>query len=497
MISSALPEGALRELGHTAGGPDTLALLVRDQHTRRLLLLRAVLDAVEAADATVCPTSVRARLREDWALLEAADGTGAGGGGTGMWPGAGIRGSAALDRLLYPLVGPWARSCLRLLDGAGVDGACTPLEERVRLLARELTHFSAVAAAAAVRAGVSFAVRLKARDGLLVLPSLGALRTVEPGDAPVELAFKEGQMTFRQPGAADVVVRWGRDTTTTWSDARAWSAARTLPGLVPGGAPVPLDDLDPYRTSSRELRHRDLSGPAVVDAAQGARWLRSWSGTGALLRLGGEHRLTEVGALLRSLVPLAVPVAVRTPLVPRTHGIGSCSGTRREAFGAVLSSTPPTPAALATTLVHEIQHAKFAALCEMVELHHAGPERRYFAPWRPDPRPYDALLHGTYSHLALADFFQHCALAATVGPAQRDSAWKRYARHREQVRAALPSIDASDALTPSGRLLVDTLIEVGTRLDTNPPPREAREEAEHFVDRTRETWVRTHALVTG
>ncbi|MFI6400672.1 aKG-HExxH-type peptide beta-hydroxylase [Streptomyces sp. NPDC050548] len=485
MIPSALPEAALRELGRTAGGPDTLALLVRDQHTRRLLLLRAVLDAVEAADVAVCPLPVRDRLREDWALLEAADGTGAGGGAE-TWSGAGIRGSAALDRLLYPLVGPWAQSCLRLLDGAVVDGARTAREE----LARGLAHFSAIAAAAAVRGGEPFAVRLMARDGVLVLPSLGALRTVASGDVPVELAFRTGVMTFRQAGAADVVVRWGCEGTTMWSDALAWTATRTLPGLLPGVDPVPLDDIDPYRTANRELRHRDLSGPAVVDAAERARWLRSWEGTASLLRLGGEHRLMEVAALLRCLVPLVVPAALASPMSLNSppDGIGSCSGTRREAFGAVLSSTPPTPAAFATTLVHEIQHAKFAALSELVELHRAGPEERYFAPWRPDPRPYDALLHGLYSHLALADFFQCCALASTVAPAQRHSAWLRHARHREQVRAALSSIDASDALTPAGRLLVDMLMEECTRMDANPPPKEAREEAETYVDLARKRW---------
>ncbi|MDX3804240.1 HEXXH motif domain-containing protein, partial [Streptomyces sp. AK04-3B] len=69
----AVPERSLLELGRTRGGPDTLALLVRDQDTRRLLLLRAVLDAAEAAHPAVCSTARKARLREDWAMLTAAD----------------------------------------------------------------------------------------------------------------------------------------------------------------------------------------------------------------------------------------------------------------------------------------------------------------------------------------------------------------------------------------------------------------------------------------
>ncbi|MER6115351.1 hypothetical protein ABT146_05595, partial [Streptomyces sp. NPDC001743] len=48
-MSSVIPDRALRELGRTEGGADTLGLLVRDQDTRRLVLLRAVLDAAAQA----------------------------------------------------------------------------------------------------------------------------------------------------------------------------------------------------------------------------------------------------------------------------------------------------------------------------------------------------------------------------------------------------------------------------------------------------------------
>ncbi|PJT49546.1 HEXXH motif domain-containing protein, partial [Streptomyces albidoflavus] len=95
---------------------------------------------------------------------------------------------------------------------------------------------------------------------------------------------------------------------------------------------------------------------------------------------------------------------------------GSCSGTRREAFGAVLSSEPPDAAGFAETLVHETQHIKLAALAALTPLHHAGPAPRHFAPWRPDPRPFDGLWHGVYSHLALADWWLRHARALPPGP---------------------------------------------------------------------------------
>lgn len=491
MTSAVLPETSLRELGRTTGSPDTLALLVRDQHTRRLLLLRALLDAVEAADPRVCPASARARLREDWALLEAADRAGASAGG-GTWPGAGIRASAALDRLLYPLVGPWARNCLRLLGGGTEGGVDLPREVRVRLLERDLAHFSGLAVAAAVRAQVPFTVRLVARDGILVIPSLGVLRTAGVGEAPVDVVFRGERVTFRQPGAADASVRLGADGTTARAGTVPWTAAYALPGLVPGAGTVPLDDADPYRVAGSQARRQDPSGPANVDGTAWAGWLRSWAGTASLLRLGGEHRVAEAVAVLRCVVPLATPAASTT----QTRSTGSCSGTRREAFGAVLSSLPPNPVTFAATLVHEIQHAKLAALNEMVVLHHAVPEEGYFAPWRPGPRPYEALLHGVYSHVALSDFFQRCALSAALRSLQRESAWNRYALHREQVRAALPAITEADRLTPPGRLLANTLTEECARMDADPPPRKAQEDARRYVNRLRRRWERERAAVS-
>lgn len=72
-MSPPLPDHILRRLGRTEGDADTLHVLVRDQDTRRLLLLRALLDAAEAAPATVCPHRALDRLHQDWALLESAE----------------------------------------------------------------------------------------------------------------------------------------------------------------------------------------------------------------------------------------------------------------------------------------------------------------------------------------------------------------------------------------------------------------------------------------
>ncbi|MEV5956645.1 HEXXH motif-containing putative peptide modification protein [Streptomyces sp. NPDC051987] len=283
------------------------------------------------------------------------------------------------------------------------------------------------------------------------------------------------------------------DGVGAWSPAPAWTPARALPGLLPEGPPLPLDDQDPYRVAHAAPRHPGLSGPAVLDGAAHEQWSRTWSKTADALRLGGEQRVAEAVALLRCLVPLAQPPG---PGPDDARETGSCSGTRREAFGALLSSRPPTPVTFAATLVHELQHTKLSALGDMLVLHRAGPRKRYFAPWRPDPRPYDGLVQGVYSHLALADFFQRCALRAER-PAHRAAAWARHARYRAQVAAALPALVGSPDLTERGRRFVDHLVATHERMAEHPAPREHVVRAEAQVTAVRDLWTRRHGAALG
>ena len=51
--------------------------------------------------------------------------------------------------------------------------------------------------------------------------------------------------------------------------------------------------------------------------------------------------------------------------------------------------------ALAAALVHEVQHSKLNAVIDIVPLVRPGVgHRRYYAPWRDDPRPPAGLLQG-------------------------------------------------------------------------------------------------------
>ncbi|WP_329306345.1 HEXXH motif-containing putative peptide modification protein [Streptomyces sp. NBC_01260] len=454
-MSPAIPDRVLRELGRTEGDTDSLGLLVRDQDTRRLVLLRALLDAAAAAPAAVCPPRLLERLCEDWALLEAAE-----------------RADRAAVRtvLFHPMAGPWAQ---RLLGGLTGTTAAGPE------LHTDLAHLSALAAAAAIRAALPCTVRLTSREGLLSLPTLGAVRA-DPG--PVGLDYADDEMTIRPAGAPPLSVRALPDGTMASADPR-WLPVLTLPPVLPGAGPVPLDDLDPYRTRGTGLERHGLSAATHIDDHERKAWAESWSGVEPLLRVGGEHRLTEAAVLLRCLVPLGPPPGSG----PVGQGAAHCSGTRREAFGAVLSSKPATPAYFASTLVHELQHTKLAALGALVRLHHEDATPRHFAPWRSDPRPFDGLLQGAYSHLALADYWQRFALGARR-VTHRDLAWAEHARCRQQVGAVLPVLAGSAALTPDGRVLVNEMITVYHRLEDSPPPTGHLARAEAYVSTAKVIW---------
>lgn len=454
MTTAVAPE-ALRELGSTESREETLALLTTAQRTRRLLLFRVLLDALAATSADMLPLADQALATEHTQLLEAADQAGS---------------QAARRVLFYPFAGTWAEHCVRLLDQPA--GPQTT---------RDLSHLGSVAAAAALRSGMSFRTRVPVHGGRVALPTLGALRSDSPEGSAAELRGGEGRLVISTVGRPPVEIR--RDGKEDWrSSDPGWLPLHTLPG---GPRPVFLDDLDPCRSLGGEgiaglPWHGGGRGTGALDPEQRARWGELWREALPLLGLGGASRSSEL-SLLDCIVPL-----------PGTAGGIHSSGTRPEAFGAVLASPPPSPALLAAGLTHELQHAKLAALSELVTLHTAGPERRYWAPWRPDPRPFDGLLHGTYAHLALAVLWQRLArrLPDAVG---RGDAWAAHARCWTQAGAVLPVLRGSHRLTGSGHSFVQAMSERHEQLRRHPPPDGYLVRAAAYVDTARALWRRQHS----
>ncbi|MFD3717790.1 HEXXH motif domain-containing protein [Streptomyces sp. NPDC058674] len=140
-----VPTRTLRALASTEPSAEGTRLVRDIRRSKRLVLLRAVLDAAPGGRA--------GEAADHWALLEEAERKDPG---------------AVRDVLHYPATGAWAEETLRRLhDPAGP--------------APDLGHLGALAAAAATRAGVAFATTLRPTHGRLVLPTLGLLRPPRPG----------------------------------------------------------------------------------------------------------------------------------------------------------------------------------------------------------------------------------------------------------------------------------------------------------------------------
>lgn len=436
----------LRTLGATGGGARDLDLLVTEQRRRRRLTLRALLDAVAEAPPAVLPPPAAARVLGDWRLLTAAEAA-----------------DPAAARLVvdYPMTGAWAERALRALT---VRDAAAP----------QLAHLGALAAAAAARAGLRFTARVPAPGGRLVLPTLGSCE-LPAGHAGVRVTGEGARLRlYAGHPAGPVEVRRGPDG--VWrSAAAAWHPIRAL--RVTGDRPVLIDDADPYRDEEHSTNPYGVSVEDRLDAARHARWRTAWQDAGPWLRIGGEGRPVEADVLLHCLVPLTGS--------PTAHS----SATRGDAFGALLSSTPRSGLELAATLVHELQHTKMLALSAVTVLHTADDAPRYWAPWRPDPRPFDGLFQGAYAHLALADFHQRVALSGAP-PAVRDAAWADHCRCRQQVEAALPQLLCCSRLTGQGRTLVNAMAAHHTRLKEHPPPDGHLARATAYVETARTLWRR-------
>ncbi|HEY5836581.1 aKG-HExxH-type peptide beta-hydroxylase [Streptomyces sp.] len=508
------PDDLAAVLGGTGSDPHALDLLVAGQRGQRLLTLRALLDAVRGAPAGTLPEGTADRLLRDWRLLEDAE----------------RADRAAARRVVhYPLTGAWAERCLRDLTRPG----------RAPRAAAELPHLAALAASAAARAGLRFTAEVPVRDGVLTLPTLGRYRPPAPTAGATGQARVDGDGNRlwlhldawsgeRSPGPAGewatghpydpahrrpddrgvpgrdphmkprerpyrwpydhpvgrrpdppraVEVRRGPDG--VWrSAAPGWRPIQAL--WTEDHRPVLIDDADPYRDEEDRTDPYGLAPADGLDRVEHAGWRTAWRDAQPWLRLGDGTRAREVDALLECVVPLAGSPAAQY------------SGTLGTAFGALLSSTPRGGLRLAAALVHELQHTKLIALSRLTPLHTADDTPRHWAPWRPDPRPFEGVFQGAYAHLALAEFHLAVALTATA-PAVRESAWAAHCRRRAQVEAVLPQLLGSSRLTPQGRTVVTAMTAHHTRLARHVPPDGHLARAAAYVETTRAIWRRQRA----
>ena len=146
-----------------------------------------------------------------------------------------------------------------------------------------------------------------------------------------------------------------------------------------------------------------------------------------------------IGTGLRSVVPMR----------PGEAGHRQ-SGTSREAFGAIALGLPDSVNELSELLVHEMQHVKLTALCILFDLFDQANDTLFPVPWRPDPRPVEGLLHGTYAYLAVAALWR-----SRSGQTPRSEARRLFLMYRSWVEAAIEVLLNADVLTPEGRRFAD------------------------------------------
>ncbi|MFJ8107443.1 aKG-HExxH-type peptide beta-hydroxylase [Streptomyces sp. NPDC096132] len=210
---------------------------------------------------------------------------------------------------------------------------------------------------------------------------------------------------------------------------------------------VRLADRGPFRDSHGHP-------PAAAQTADEVhRWQRALDGAWRILVRRHPWHAKAVAACLTTLVPLR----------PAPGGTSVSSAARR-AYGAVALSLPGDPVLFALTLVHEFLHVQLGALLDLVPLHGPVSPARYHAPWRPDPRPLDALLQGTYAHLGVCDFWhtERTAAAPDLRAEREHATWHGH------TRGAVDTLLGSGELLPAGRRFAEEMGRALARPEEEP-----------------------------
>jgi uncharacterized protein len=126
--------------------------------------------------------------------------------------------------------------------------------------------------------------------------------------------------------------------------------------------------------------------------------------------------------------------------------------TSHENFGAVGMSLPSDALTAAVTLAHEVQHAKLTALLDQVTMTRHDDGRRFYAPWRSDPRPVSGLLQGAYAYLGVSGFWRRQRHVETGNRAILAHA--EFARWCKAAEGVARTLRESGALTREGNTFV-------------------------------------------
>jgi HEXXH motif-containing protein len=328
-----LPWHDFDALARLDGDASMVRRLRRAERSRRKLLLRALMEEAAKSPDLSGPLPP---LDVAWELLARVEG----------------RSSKALDRLLtHPYTGSWAGYTTRLLRN-GING--------IGPLWMHLGHLHALAAAAAIRAGLDFEIAVPAWNGNVALPSLGMARLGSPAPFSVALVLGEhgtytisnDENTVRLPDPPE-------------SDGVGWWSVRRIRTRVGSHRfSLRLDDLDPYRGLYEPVPPQRLDTTEVDD------WQR-------LIDEACDLIVTHLPAFAESM-----PVGLQS-LVPKPQVLfRNVSASTGEAFGSAVVGRPADGASLASTLIHEFQHIVLGGILHLTQLYEDDPRERIYVPWR-------------------------------------------------------------------------------------------------------------------
>jgi uncharacterized protein len=420
-----------------AGYGDDLAVgyLVESQRSLRRFVLSSVR---EQAGAHRLPASASAMFNAGWELISHLD----------------QDNKQILDEVLaHPYVRAWATRCIGNMSASPASAAS---------VATDAAHLAAIAATVAIRSERQVQLEVPVTAGGVHLPTLGRLHvgpaataTITVGCGGFEVKSECGQWSVALPATG------GPEQPQNWQPVRA---------LVAEKAVVALEDTDPYRDCHQ------WPAASRLPAEQVTRW---------------QHRYQQAWTLIErehgSYAPgLAAGLSTITPLANDQPG-REISAAARQAFGAIGAALPADGDTLALLMIHEFQHVKLSAILDLFDLCDHSDRRLFYAPWRDDPRPLEALLQGTYAHIAVTDFWR--ARQHYLSGAEAEAAAAKFARWRMHTAEAVVTLAASGSLTSLGMQFVEGMRATVTPWLDESVPDTARDIALQWAEDHRRAWA--------
>jgi HEXXH motif-containing protein len=416
---------------------DTVAALKDGQHSKQRLLLSTLVAELNGRVGNALDD-----VEQAWQVLTAADDSAP---------------TVLAEVVTSPAVSVWLVRMLRRLRGTTTDGP---------ELMVELGFLSSVAGAVAIRSRTPCVLDLPAINGVITLPTVGQIRfDTEGSTVPATLTVTPDRVDVR------VELAEGAATSCAIPDGTDFFPAHRLEVVTQGKRlAVEIDDSTPYR---------EFSAPVAPEPLTHAK-LNGWTA-----------HLTQAWQVITQWHPqfadeISAGITTLTPIPSETKIIGKSSPL---AFGAVAVSLANTAESLAAALVHELQHSKFNALCDLVQLH-TDTSASWYVPWRDDPRPLSGALHGIYSFTSEAEFWnvqRHHVPATAALPATFQLIYRV-----KQVNAVINAVHLSQNLTSAGREFVAAAARRLRRCAVDDVPTDLVDLIDTIMVEHRATWRLRH-----